>query len=122
VAAVGGGEVAVIGSPARILSIRLRWPSELPLVTLASSAIAAGDLIAVVPAALASASGDVPEITVSREGAFVMDDAAGDITPPATGLSLSLFQSDDIGIKVRLPCAWAMRDARGVAWLTATGW
>jgi hypothetical protein len=34
----------------------------------------------------------------------------------------SLWQTDAIGLKVRWPVSWALRDPRGFAWLTPTAW
>jgi hypothetical protein len=34
----------------------------------------------------------------------------------------SYFQTDSVGLKLRWPISWALRDPRGVAFLTGANW
>lgn len=117
VSAVGGpGPFALIASPARATLLNLRFVFEAPnLVVLGSSAV--GNLmIAISPAALAAALGIDPLVETANAGTLHMDTA-----PTAVGSaapSRSLFQTDSIAVKLRWPISWALRDPRGVAWMT----
>ena len=90
------------------MMLRLRSPRELPVAVLASSAVAAGDLIAVAPPALVSALGDV-RIEADREAT---------ISAPVR----SMWQTDTIGLRLLMTASWGLRHPSGLAWLTATGW
>ncbi len=131
VAAVAGTEpVVLIGAPARARTMPLRSVAlamDTSFIILPSSAIAPGDLIAIAPGAIVSATDSVPEISVSRESVLHMETnpqqlvSAG--TPPVVAApQQSLFQSDALALKCRLPITWGRRDPRAVSWLTATGW
>jgi hypothetical protein len=34
----------------------------------------------------------------------------------------SVFQTDEVALRMRWPISWALRDARGVAFMTAVNW
>jgi hypothetical protein len=117
----------LIASTARALMMEIRSAHTLdPLTVVGSSAVAANDLICVSPAAFVSALGSTPEITVNREAEMVMDDVPPQIASGSPGVmaspTISLFQGDKIALKLRFPTGWALRDPRGVAWLTTTKW
>jgi hypothetical protein len=128
VSVLGAEPPILIASPARALMMEIRSAHTLdPLTVIGSSAVAANDLICVNPAAFASALGSTPEISVNREAELQFDDApvniaSGSPAVVATGPVGSLFQSDRLAIKLRLPTGWVLRDPRGVAWLTTTKW
>jgi hypothetical protein len=121
----GNTPIALVAHPTRALTMGLRFPRELPVEVLGSSAVAATLLIAVAPAALASATGDIT-IDASREvGALHMEDQAplpinetGTLAAPV----YSVFQTDSVALKLHMSASWALRDARAVAWLTTTAW
>jgi hypothetical protein len=128
VAAVAGNSpIILVANPARALTLKLRAPRELPLTVLASSAIAAGDLIAVAPNAIVSATDSAPQISVARETVLHMDTAPSNIstvgTPNVVAVpTVSYFQTDCVALRCRMFATWAKRDSRAVAWLTATAW
>jgi hypothetical protein len=117
VAPVGGrGPYYLVGSVGRYASMRQRFVSEDPEITVVPSTAVGNDLVAVACAALAAAISIDPEIETVNAAALVMDTA-----PPAagtTGPERSVWQTDAIAIKVRWPVSWVLRDVRGVAWLT----
>jgi hypothetical protein len=54
-----------------------------------------------------------------------MNDAPGDIVTAGgvVGAPIaSVFQTDKISLKMRLPCAYAMRASNAIAWMSATVW
>jgi hypothetical protein len=120
--AVVGGPITFVTSPARAVVISLLAHRELPFTVLGSPAFAADDLIAVATQCVVSATDAVPEISSSRSATVHMDD---DPAPIATGGAVaaparSLWQTATIGIKLRFNASWALRDPRGLAWLTTT--
>ena len=122
--AVVGGPITFVTSPARTVVISLLAHRELPFTVLGSPAVAADDLIAVATQCVVSATDAVPEISSSRSATVHMDD---DPAPIATGGAVaaparSLWQSATVAIKIRFNAGWALRDPRGLAWLTTTAW
>src|SRR5262249_17604241 len=112
-----------IMSPTRAVMAQLRSPHGLdPLVTIGSYAFhGSNDVAALAPDIIVSAFGEVPEISASRESAVQMDDAPPLNLSAATRTS-SLWQSDCVAIKLRVPVTWALRSNTGLAWLTVTNW
>jgi hypothetical protein len=83
--------------------------------------------VEVAQSVLATAAGDDPQITAAAETSVVMNDAPPQFSTPgspnvAAAPIASTFQTDSVAVKVRLPATWALRDPRGVAWLTAATW
>jgi hypothetical protein len=111
-------------APERATAISLRMRPAPPFDVLASSALAAGDLIAVAGNGVASAVDVVPQIESSRVATVHMDDvpapiAAGGIVAAPTR---SLWQAGTVGIKIRFNVDWVLRDPRALAWMTVAAW
>jgi hypothetical protein len=120
-----GGPIMFVASPERAVAISLRARREFPFTVLGSPAIAAGDLIAIAVNGLASAVDARPEIETSKLATVHMNDAPAPIVDNAGVVAAptrSLWQGDTVGIKLRFNASWALRDPRGLAWLTATAW
>jgi hypothetical protein len=79
------------------------------------------DMIAIAPNAVASVCGNVVEITASRESALQMDSAPTS-PPDATTAQRSIWQTDCVAIKLKLPVSWGLRTPQSVAWLTDAYW
>ena len=129
VAPVAGADSSIVfvSDPAHAMALKLRLPPGTPISVFASSAASmAGILMAVAGAALVSAVGSV-KILASREAVVHMDTAPlaiGTAGSPAVVAAPSrrFYQTDSVGLRLILDASWALRDARGVAWLTATDW
>lgn len=99
-------------------------------VTFASStAVTPGLVMAIDASEFASASGDSPEFNVSDQATIHEEDTAP--LPIATGPQgtavpatpvRSLWQTDTIGIRMRMPLNWAMRRPGMVSWMTGVLW
>jgi hypothetical protein len=74
-------------------------------------------MITLTPDNLVSVVGGTPEISVSRESALQMDTAPG-----AGSAGRSLWQTDCVGVLLRLPITWGLRSSQGVAWTVTTNW
>jgi hypothetical protein len=122
----GNTGIALIANPVRAMTLRLRSPRELSVAVLASSAVAAGDLIAVAPPALVSAVGAV-QIKADRESTVHMYDPADAIAVPGSPNVVSApvrstFQTDTVALRLLLTASWGLRSPAGLAWLSTTAW
>ena len=127
VSSVGGNApAAIVASPKHAAILRLLPVGPNPgFEVFATSKITAGNIIAIAPAALAVAADVPPEFQASTEVLIHLDSAPAQIADgsPATFASptRSMFQTDCVGLKLKLRTSWALRDAGGLAWLAA-GW
>jgi hypothetical protein len=124
VARVAGGSIVYVAAPEQALSVGLLAPSfRSPVLT--SAALPARTVIAIAPAALASAFDSIPEITASREASLVMNDTPAELvtaggtfgTPVAT-----MFQGDNVALKMRMRAAWVLRASGAIAWTQNVTW
>jgi hypothetical protein len=115
-------------SPAQAISAQLRATQPFPFEILASSALADGIIIAIVANAIAIAIDSTPRISASNEGLLVMDDAPAQVSTvgsPATvaAPARTLFQTDEIGLRLVWEIAFSLRTATGLAWISGiTKW
>ena len=129
---VGSGNIAFICSPSYAVRMAT-YPTVLDLdnnqfQVWPSVAVADGTIIAIAPAAFASAFGAVPRITASKEAVVQMEDTspaqlstAG--TPNVVSAPLrSVFQTDSIAVRVILDAAWTLRASGAVAWISGATW
>ena len=115
-AVAGNSPVSVVASAGRVAALSGSRFAGAENVDFRASSAVGNDLVAVAPAALVAALSPDPEVETSNAGTLHMDtapQAVGSVAPHR-----SLFQTDSIAIKVRWPMTWALRDTRGVAWLT----
>jgi hypothetical protein len=126
VASIAGDQLVFIADPLSAVSIALRLPREFPWPILPSVALAPGTIIALAANALVSASESAPTIEAGRESIIHMeDDAPAQIVDDAGTLARpvrSLFQSDTVGLKLRWPLSWALRDPAAIAVVRAASW
>jgi hypothetical protein len=117
--AVGGvGPYAIIVNPGRAVTLAMRYLGLVENVLVLGTPVVGADIITVAVAALAAAISADPEIETSRAATLQMSDTP--VAVGSTGPVRGLFQTDSIGVKVRWPASWALRDPRGVAWTTPT--
>jgi hypothetical protein len=91
-----------------------------------SSAIPAGTVIALAPAALAVGYAGTVETTISNAGTAHLDTAPTAIGTPGTpnvvaAPTVSAWQSDLLLVKIRARCAWCIQ-SDAVAYLTGADW
>ena len=118
----GGEPFYFIGRSKRIAALRLMMKQTAPpnfvlLPSAASLALPESVLLCVIPRAVPSAVG-LPEVEIDESGAVEMNDAPASSDLMAGANVRSLFQSDTIGIKVRLPASWGLRHPAGANWIT----
>jgi hypothetical protein len=121
----GNGDVVLIGSPDAAAALKMRLPSAVEWPVLQTNSLAPRTVIAVATAAIVSAIDGVPRIEQSTDAAVHFDDQPGDIVDIGGVFARpvgSLFQTDEIGLKLKWPLSWGLRDARGVAFMTGVNW
>lgn len=119
-----GGDVVLIANPVRAQMMPAMTPGTLPTV-LGSPAVGAADLIAVSTDGLAAALGPEIEVEASKGVDLHMSDAPLAIssvgTPAVVAVpTRSMFQTDCVGLRLRLGVSWVKRHPATVAWLTTT--
>jgi hypothetical protein len=117
----GGGPFVLIGSPGRIAGMVTRFAmvEGAANIYFASSPAVGNDLLCVAPNAIVCALSPVPDVGASVVGELHMSDTPQAITNGGVATpARSLFQTDSIGLKMRWPVSWAVRDSRAVAWVT----
>ena len=123
VTAVGGpGPYYVVASPGRVVGAQSRLAvigSENALVKFLGSASMGNDIMVVAAKALVAAFSPTPDIETGNASTLVMEDTSP-ATPDTTQPTKSMYQTNSVAIKMRWPVSWALRDSRGVAWLTPT--
>jgi hypothetical protein len=114
----GNGGIAIVAAAAQAAAINLRLPRAPIYPVLASTTLAPGIIIAVALPALVSA---VEVLRVEASTDAVVHDETGPRADIGGGIMAtplrSFFQSDTVGLKLRWPISWALRDPRAVAWM-----
>jgi hypothetical protein len=119
----GNGPFFIVSSIGRHASASGRYGSlkaegtDAMIIPLASLAVG-NDVVVISPKALVAALSANADVETANSGTLVMDTAP--VAPDTTLATKSVFQTDSIAVKVRWPVTWALRDPRGVAWLTPT--
>jgi hypothetical protein len=122
----GNGSVAFVCSPAQATRIMLRAERP-PGLVLMSGALASGTVVALATNALAAA---VEPVRIDAAKSAVIHEETTTPLPIASPGSpivvaaptRSLWQTDSVALRVRLPCSWVIRDSRAVSVVTATKW
>jgi Phage capsid family len=120
----GNNNIAIVASPDAAVALQLRiFREEWPI--LVSGSLAARTVIMVVLNALVSSVNGPPQIEASSQASYVPDTAPADIVGTGGAVAsavISVFQSDRSVLKLRWPISWALRDARGLAWISGVNW
>lgn len=105
----------------RISAMRLMMnrvpPNFVLLPSAASQALPESVLLCVTPLAFASAVG-LPEVELVESATVEMSDTPGSPDLAQAQRVRSMFQSDTLGLKVRIPASWALRHPAGANWIT----
>lgn len=114
----GASQPMLIAAPRQAVSLAMLAPRDLWSVAM-SAALPDKTVIGVVPAGIATVI-DPPRIEAGSDPLVQMDDApSGGVM---TGPTISLYQSDQIGLKFIMPATWGLRSPSAVAWITGTAW
>jgi hypothetical protein len=121
----GRSPIAFVVNPVDAISLAYRLARPIDELVLASAAVPARTLVGVVVNALASALEGVPQIDANTSAAIHYDTVPGEIVDVGGVRAApvgSLFQTDEVGLRLRWPLSWALRDSRGVAWIQNINW
>jgi hypothetical protein len=115
----GNGGIVLIAAIKQSVSLAMLAPNGPPFPVLVSSQLAAGTVIAVATQALATIVG-APAIDAS--GDVLVQEQTTPTGDVMTGSPVrSVFQTDSVSLRFRLPCSWVMRGP-GVAVINNTTW
>jgi hypothetical protein len=93
---------------------------------IASNNVPAGVVIAVDTADFVTVSGDTPNFDMSNQATIHEEDTTPLPIVDAAGVAAkpvrSLFQTDSIALRMRMPVNWAMRRTNMVAWMSGVLW
>jgi hypothetical protein len=120
----GNSPVVLIAAPKQAIAATLATPGGFPYPLATSTGLPAGTVICVAPRAIVFAAGLAPAIDTTRSATLHMDDnpsliaSGGTMAAPIT----ATFQTDTIGVRLRWPISWSLRDSRGVAFISGAQW
>lgn len=114
--ASGGSEPVLVAGPGQFVPLGMN--AHNPWSVLMSTAVPAGTVIGIVPAALATVV-EPPRIEAAAPMVQMDDQPSAD---PMVGPTISLYQTDSIGLRFILPATWIVRSPNGVAWIESTNW
>jgi hypothetical protein len=101
----GNGQLAIVAAPTQAVAINLRLTRPPPYVVLASMTLTPGE--------------GPPSIDANTDA--VVHEETGPAVNIGGGVTAhplrSFFQSDTVGLRLRWPISWALRDARAIAWM-----
>jgi hypothetical protein len=116
----GGGPFILVARAGRAVTMNSRFyrqfDRENRLIQVLPSAAVGADLVAIAPTTLVAAISADPDIETAKAATLHEDSSPQPLM--VAGPARSLWQTDSIALKVRWPATWALRDPRGVAWLT----
>jgi hypothetical protein len=114
----GNGSFAYVAHPTQAL--RASAYIDLPVPMFMSAAMPVGSVAAVALSALASAV--EPPVVDAMTMPSVHFDDANPLPLGTASPTKSLWQSDCIGLRIRLPASWVIRNAQAVAVTTGVRW
>src|SRR5262249_2749158 len=122
----GNGNVVLVASPDAAAALVMRLPSSVEWPVLTSSSLAARTVIAVAANAVVSAVEGAPQIDARQETELHRETNPQPIvsgSPAVVSTPVgSLFQTDQVALRLRWPISWALRASNGLAWMTNVNW
>jgi hypothetical protein len=121
----GNSRIAVIAAPAQAVALMLRLygPFDWPILT--SSSLAPGTVIMLALNAIVGAIEGAPVIDASVEAEFHRETSPAEIVTSAGTVAVpvgSLYQTDQVGLRLRWPISWGLRSSTGLAWMQNVNW
>ena len=127
-AAGAGKDVVFIAAPGQAASLKIWAGPKFDYEILASTALPAGQIIAIEAGSFVSAFSAVPEFNTSDEMVIHMEDTAPAqiVGPPGPATvatpTRSLWQTDCLALRLILRCGWGVRAAGHVQFISGTTW
>jgi hypothetical protein len=122
----GNSPIVVVASPTQAVAIGLKTYGSFAYPILVSNALPTGTIIAVAVNAVVNASGAAPQIDTTAAATLHMSDTPAPIATGGAmaqpGPVIATYQNDVVGLRLRWPLSWAVRDAHGIAWMQGVNW
>jgi hypothetical protein len=121
----GNGNIILVGSPDAAAALKMRLPATVEWPVLTTNSLAARTVVGIATAAVVSAVQGVPQIEASSQAEIHYSDTPGEIVDIGGVRAApvgSLYQTDTVGLKLKWPISWGLRDPRGIAWLQNINW
>jgi hypothetical protein len=121
----GNGDIVLVASPDAATALRLRLPSPVQWPVLSSASLPARTVIAVAANALVSAIDGAPAIDASPHAELHRETVPAPIVTSSGTVAYpvgSIYQTDELALRLRWPISWALRSSAGLAWMTGTNW
>lgn len=116
----GNGQIVLIAAIKQSVSLEMLPPGDCPYPVLVSSALPAGEVIAVATQALATIIG-APAIDASPNS--LTQERTDPTSDVMTGTPIrSVFQTNSVSLRFKMPVSWALRSPSGIAYVTGTTW
>jgi hypothetical protein len=126
VAAGAGREFVLVCNPTQATSLKLLTTQKFDVPVLQSSSVPAGTMIAVETSSLVSAFGTTPEFEIAPYATLHFEDATPtDIVPPGGPAAVpvkSMFQTDNVSLRMTLAASWALRASGHVQVVNSVTW
>jgi Phage capsid family len=106
----GNNQIAFVAAPPQAIAVNLRLQPKYPVM--ASNALPAKSILCVAVPALVSVTEQAPMIDASGETLVQEADPADAIVLPSGAVASntrSLYQTDSVSLRLRLPLVWALR-------------
>jgi HK97 family phage major capsid protein len=120
----GNGNVAFVAAAKQAIAIGLQ-AENLSYPVLMTNALPVGTVVAVASPAIASVIEPTPRIDSSQDvaiheetGPAALVDGAGVMAKPIR----SMYQTDSVALRLRLPVSWTVRAPGAIAWMQAVTW
>jgi hypothetical protein len=126
-AGVDAEAMVVVTNARQAIKLRLMAGPAFIYPVLGTSAVAAGTVIGIAPAGVASGFDGAPRIESSTESTVHFDSAAAQIGTPGTPAVVSAptrsaWQTDTRMLKVRTKCSWSVVHPGAIAQVTGATW
>jgi hypothetical protein len=121
----GNGDIVLVASPDAATALRMRLPVTVQWPVLVSTSLPAKTVIAIATQAIVSAIGGAPQIDASGQVELVRDTAPTAIDDALTApmqLVGSLYQTDEIALRMRWMISWSLRTPAGIAFMQNVNW
>jgi hypothetical protein len=121
----GNGNITIVASPDAAVALRLRLLGVIEWPVLTSSSLPARTVIAVAANAVVSAIEGPLEIMASTVAEFHRETSPAAIVTSAGTVATpvgSVYQTDEVALRLRWPISWALRTSAGLAWMTSVNW
>jgi Phage capsid family len=121
----GNNSIVLVASPDAAVALVLRLYSALTWPILTSASLAPRTVIAVATNALVSAVDGLPQIDATRDAELHRDSVPAEIVTAGGTVAYpvgSLFQTDQVGLRLRWPLTWGLRSPAGLAWMSNVNW